>query len=1288
MTDIFDQVALEEPNVPRPDIFTDIAAESEQGQHYADMRTELDRSPKVGTPPLLEEPPKPMPRTMASYRGIAQFMVQTDVQPTEAFDGLVRRPEATAMEVGAHGGFRILDESERESFLQAYLIESTKQALIRSTRTDQPRSLVRDRALLKSLPTAFVQAIEREVAFEQEAAMKAFDRGAPGRFRGGVGALGAAIQSAPVIGTPLAGVFSAELDIAGLAARILGQSDLAQKLFTASTALEAGAAGEAAIPRSVVTGLIEETVGADPGAIASVGRGVTRSLTKVLAAGKAGGAWAIIGLMTVDRANQAFGFAVEEGLSPEAARDYALRAGLIEGAITTAFQVAGAGGLESLYRQSAASGVKAATKAVGVTLLAELPENLIIEAGQAINDEMSGLDPEALTYESLRNRAASTTVSTIAGVMALSAGKVIRSRQIGLDNVQAAKDMRQQLARHIPGFKPTEAELVSIIVDARVIVSESNGALGLNNVVEGLIGRKLEADMRAQLAKNPDIDIDEELGAGPTRVLESQLPSFDDIPGTGQVDDQGMAMEQLLDTWLARRDVRMAGAYADRISAVDELNTTLARLGKKGVEIKFNNAVEDMQLFIDLKQADLESPEGPSQMELFGDKLTPLQRIRVRNAENLHPDLQALADRISDNAKGYAKLAQEAGIRINIKDNFAHRIWQFPEDGNPEGSRNPARWLRSKFSRTSNSAKQRTLSSILDGWSKGFELRVPNLIESNFISVESTAQAIEDRNVILTGKKLGLLTTSPPRGENWVQIQHPSFYDIVRVGAGEARGRTIWTDTETSQIFTRERVFAEPKLAKALNNILNESALKGIPFVDAASRANLAIKHSILSLGLFHHQAFLRSYMLASHGLDPVGGYRAGRKAMKNFTPMFQEMVAGGMTTGRESMRQDFTTIDAAHDGIVAKVLGTTKTTDAARKAFLRFREWNTNVLFNKLGTYLKVNAGLLEFTDLLTRHDAALQAGTIKRGDLAKQAANLVNDDFGGLNLARLRRNKTTQQVLQLSLLAPDWFESNFRMFFKQFKPGQETALYRRANARVAVRGAVSMIVANYVMSAFDDEDFVQRYQTAWKEGDMRWMQVDITPIWRAARKAMGKDATRRRMYWNLMGQFLDPTRAAQPLIESVMDPEAAPDSLRFAKGRMSVLGRIAVDAFTGTNYRGNEFSTWRELLAIDDKPTVNGFNGEDFSSFSPQSDTGPRLTTGIQIGRGGLALEQLPSFGVNTGIQSLPISIQSGGQVIFGEMDEMEAVFRAFGFGVSTTRDLKTTGPQFPGLISDTQE
>ena len=62
----------------------------------------------------------------------------------------------------------------------------------------------------------------------------------------------------------------------------------------------------------------------------------------------------------------------------------------------------------------------------------------------------------------------------------------------------------------------------------------------------------------------------------------------------------------------------------------------------------------------------------------------------------------------------------------------------------------------------------------------------------------------------------------------------------------------------------------------------------------------------MLSLSLFHHQAFLRSYVFGTHGIEgarAVKAYKEGRQAILNFEGMTRELVRAGLTVGRV---QDF----------------------------------------------------------------------------------------------------------------------------------------------------------------------------------------------------------------------------------------------------------------------------------------------------------------------------------------------------------------------------------------------
>ncbi len=700
--------------------------------------------------------------------------------------------------------------------------------------------------------------------------------------------------------------------------------------------------------------------------------------------------------------------------------------------------------------------------------------------------------------------------------------------------------------------------------------------------------------------------------------LKPSLPAEADIPSAG--DNSTVGEVDLVDKWIGDR--QLAETKAD----IDARNhrRDLKGLIREGEQLDIVDAA--MAVYIDMK----ENSDSYTAENILG--LTPAQQTIVEQAQSLSPEQQAFADQIIAENKALGIEAMDAGIIKNFQENYSARFWK-------KGSF-PGRKI-GKFTITTPRQRQRTLPSLIEGWAEGLELEVPGVVEAQMLARQQIAQVIHDRNLVTLGLKSGVFNkvrtdththrVKHPNFAKWVwsgEVEKGEVIDPITGESREAKRKLYGKDAflaPDGNIYRRTNMYTDKQTAKFLNNALGSSVMYNWKGIGTITKYNSIVKHMILTAALFHHQAYLRSFMLASRGINPVKAYREGREAIENFTPEVQELVHEGLTIGKIL---DFDPAVQRESTVIGEAIDKVPMASGIRKALRKLSKANTNFLFGKFGPYLKTQAALLEYRSQLKKNNQRILDGKITRKEIAKNVSDMVNDDFGGLNLQRMGRNPTQQHIFQLLALAPDWTESNIRTMAKAFKRGHEGKVYRAMWGRVLAKGVGTTILFNILMSSLDDEDtFFERYEKAWKSGNLRWLDVDITPAYRKFGGEKGK-----RKYFSLVGHFKDPVKFLRYPIRS-------------AKNKSSVIGRITLDSLTGTDWRGREFTTYGDLIR----------NGDTVKS--------------VPFGGGPINPEQFPSFIIKQAEQSTPIQAQSLIQWLRGEMDGFDALTRGAGILTSTT-------------------
>jgi len=712
---------------------------------------------------------------------------------------------------------------------------------------------------------------------------------------------------------------------------------------------------------------------------------------------------------------------------------------------------------------------------------------------------------------------------------------------------------------------------------------------------------------------------------------------------------------ELLDTYHANRDEMMMEAQIDAQNMQERIQ---AIMGVKRYGKIAQRADMAIQLHIDLRNAEERGfGTAEEQFAKWGEKLTDDQKALYAESQALSEDLQSVAeDIVAMNAKA-GKHAQDADVLKTAYDNYTMRLWK-------PTKKDAAISAGGKFSTTTGRAKRRTYESMLEGWTDGRELQVKGATTAMETARTEVAQVVEDRALIEEGMAAGLISKIPEEGMK--PINHPNFTTPAWAGhveEGKIYAKDIRIDKE-GNVWKRVPLYAKADLAKKLNNILGKSTLYDwFPGVATATKWNAMLKNQILFTSLFHHQAYLRSYMLGSAArgweMSPRQAFKEGMKAIKAFEAELRALVRGGLTLGRimdwdeTQWEQQETLIGKAID----KVGG-----GAAREQILEWRRAQTDFLFKKLGAALKAQAALLEYRRALTRHRAELDAGTMTSHDIAKRVADLINDDFGGLHLGRMGRSPTLQHAFRLLALAPDWTESNVRSMVKAFKPGPEGAMFRRFWGRILLRGMGTTVAANMALALWKDDDddektwarrFAKRYRYAWQAGRFRWLGVDVTPIARA----LGANPKERK-YFSLIGHFGDPLKFAFHPVRS-------------AKHKGSVIVRPLHALVSGKDWAGRNFTTLMELLGVDDKGVYATSRKGHYKKGQPKGGKMRGKTVAWKFGGGPVEYEQLPSFALNQARSVLPIPMQEAIAYFHGECDGFDALSKSFGFHTARAKE-----------------
>ncbi|MCP3683489.1 MAG: hypothetical protein GY861_12450 [bacterium] len=729
---------------------------------------------------------------------------------------------------------------------------------------------------------------------------------------------------------------------------------------------------------------------------------------------------------------------------------------------------------------------------------------------------------------------------------------------------------------------------------------------------------------------------------------------IDGVPVDAFVDEEkkaAIAYEAAKDVWIGEKDVRILRAQVEKRKLQKRIKKALGSK-KYGERAKLTD--QAIQIYIDSKRS-------PEDFEKFKDKLTPAQKGIYKMSQNLSPELKKIADEIADSYQEMGLEAQEAEVIKNTLDNYAGRVWDLEE----KKGRPTSEAVR-KFGTKTGHAKQRTFATILEGWGtinphtgKPYELKVKGATNNLQILKDSIVKTVEDKRFLKTLQAIKTIDGDPlvttQQKEGYVQIEHPNFKVWKHAGKaeeGKAYGKNFFMDEE-GNLFEKRELYAPKEQAKNLNNILGVSKIRDTPGIKLATKYNAIFKAWILQSSFFHHLAFMRSYYLGTTGKKPSEmvawtpfikkegmhqAYRQGLRSIEEEGPIITQLVRNGLTLG---LKQDWNEELLREKTLIGKVLDKTKATKAVKDKILDLREAQADFLFGELGSGLKAKAAMIEYRNLIKKHP------NMNTNTAARLAANLINDDFGGLHLARIGkygRNPTLQHFFRLFFLAPDWTESNIRSMVKMVGAGtkEERAMYQKFWAGIAVKAVILTVAANALLSIGGDEEdeLGKKYRRAWKEGHFKWLDVDITRLY----QGLGNKKTDRK-YFSIAGHFKDPLKFATHPIRS-------------AHHKGSVLYKTFHEMLSGKDWAGRRYTTFGELIGQESE-----LGKEEAEKLAGKTVTWTRGK------KGALGYQRIPSYLLAQLKGTQPVQVQNLISYMAGEMEGFDAVMNSLGLGVSTT-------------------
>lgn len=724
-------------------------------------------------------------------------------------------------------------------------------------------------------------------------------------------------------------------------------------------------------------------------------------------------------------------------------------------------------------------------------------------------------------------------------------------------------------------------------------------------------------------------------------------------------DNQQMVLK---DEYLRQVDMALQDANSMGLRLINKLTKITGSNKLPWYRTKYKDEERRLEmaiaLYIDLKEAESRKFGTPEeQFEKYKDTFTEEQIDLYGYSQALPEEAVELAEEIIKLNHQFGVEARKDKILTHVLDNYSMRLWKQEEERELVA-------VRRKFGFYTGRAKQRTLESILHGWSEGKELRIKGAVNA-LVAMRQEIEKVRYARWLRDEMKTSGLAINEGKAapRSWQLIDHPNFIEFVHTGnikefGAKAKkklyGKGIFV-TDEGDVYRRVRVYAHPLLAKTINNLFGTSKLYSVPGFQTITQYTAEIKHTIFTLSSFHHQALLRSFFFGGRyqkgDLNVSQVIQEGERLIRDYGEDVQLLSGGGLTIGKQ---QEWDELDWVKDDKlkVNEIIDRVAVIEKHRKKVLNLRDNMTYFLFQRMMPALKIMTAIAELEAQRRKHGEKLNSGEMTQHDIAKMVGNLINDDFGGLHHGRIQkhgRDPTIQHVLRLMLLAPDWTESNVRTMYKAFISGgkEEQRMYKEFWGRVLVKAMMITFAFNIIMTAMDDDDIWERYQKAWKAGRFKWLDADVTPL----RRIFGMGDGRKK-YLSLIGHFHDPFKfICHPVLS--------------LKHKGSPLIKTMLEGITGEDWKGARFTSFPELLGLDKKDIYLTTRPGKYRIGDPKGGKlRGQLTSWDWSSKGAVEWWQLPSYILHSLAGFMPIPAQSMRAFLAGEMDGWDAVLKSTGF------------------------
>ena len=388
--------------------------------------------------------------------------------------------------------------------------------------------------------------------------------------------------------------------------------------------------------------------------------------------------------------------------------------------------------------------------------------------------------------------------------------------------------------------------------------------------------------------------------------------------------------------------------------------------------------------------------------------------------------------------------------------------------------------------------KERTSPTLLDAVVREGRLPLRDTltgVTDNYL--KATGKAINASDMLNSLKSAGLVNIerlakgadapSEINGRVPIEVNDRTFNDL--------RHKSYDPDTDTR--YDRASYYVDPALSRSLRVVFGDSKLRDNKGIKALAVLNSTYKHTKLALSGFHHFALNLAYWLVNPSqlqdfkealakkdfktagiiglkMSPIGGFIAWKDGVRmrmEGNPHLMGLVKHNMTLG---LNNEYSEEILQQSLVLERILGDNKFSNVVGDKLRHFQAFTSSILFEYLG------AGLKATTAVSMVHNMQEKNPDMDINKIYALVAENTNANFGGLHHAAMRRDPTLQHLFRLITFAPDWTESNIRLFAKAVAmgPEYERNFYKGVLTTAFARGMAATALLQLFMAAVSEPD------------------------------------------------------------------------------------------------------------------------------------------------------------------------------------------------------------------------